>query len=98
MWLLIDKNTKEAFLKKLKLCMQSFDYKDEQKDVKGKVSNLLISYELSVIDRPPVSYQRATADSLRLEKCSQPHYSKFGWSYPNDWKKHFQTITQREKI
>jgi len=32
-----DKNTKEAFLKKLKLCMQNFDYKDETKDVKGKV-------------------------------------------------------------
>ena len=38
MSLLLDKNTKEAFLKKLKLCMQNFDYKDETKDVKGKVS------------------------------------------------------------
>ena len=36
----LDKNTKEAFLKKLKLCMQNFDYKDETKDVKGKVSLL----------------------------------------------------------
>ena len=40
MCLNIDKNTKEAFLKKLKLCMQSFDYKDESKDVKGKVRPL----------------------------------------------------------
>ena len=38
MSLILDKNTKEAFLKKLKLCMQNFDYKDETKDVKGKVS------------------------------------------------------------
>ena len=38
MSMLLDKNTKEAFLKKLKLCMQNFDYKDETKDVKGKVS------------------------------------------------------------
>lgn len=35
-----NKNTKEAFLKKLKLCMQSFDYKDESKDVKGKTDRL----------------------------------------------------------
>jgi hypothetical protein len=35
-----NKNTKEAFLKKLKLCMQSFDYKDEAKDVKGKTDRL----------------------------------------------------------
>ena len=36
--LLIDKNSKEAFLKKLQLCMKNYDYKDETKDVRGKVS------------------------------------------------------------
>ena len=35
-----NKNTKEAFLKKLKLCMQTFDYKDETKDAKGKADRL----------------------------------------------------------
>lgn len=33
-----DKNSKEQFIKKLQLCMKTYDYKDEQKDVKGKVS------------------------------------------------------------
>lgn len=32
-----DKNSKEQFIKKLHLCMKTYDYKDEQKDVKGKV-------------------------------------------------------------
>jgi hypothetical protein len=33
-----DKNSKEAFMKKLGVCMKCYDYKDESKDVKGKVS------------------------------------------------------------
>ena len=33
-----DKNSKEQFIKKLGLCMKTYDYKDETKDVKGKVS------------------------------------------------------------
>jgi len=39
-------NTKEAFLKKLKLCMQNFDYKDESKDAKGKTDRLQAINEL----------------------------------------------------
>jgi len=39
-------NTKEAFLKKLKLCMQNFDYKDESKDSKGKQDRLQAINEL----------------------------------------------------
>ena len=34
----LDKNSKESFIKKLQLCMKNYDYKDETKDVKGKVS------------------------------------------------------------
>jgi hypothetical protein len=33
----VDKNSKDAFLKKLQLCMKTYDYKDETKDVRGKV-------------------------------------------------------------
>lgn len=36
----LDKNSKEAFIKKLQVCMKNYDYKDETKDVKGKVSIL----------------------------------------------------------
>ena len=39
----IGKNSKEAFLKKLQICMKNYDYKDETKDVRGKVSTHLIS-------------------------------------------------------
>ncbi len=35
------KNSKEAFLKKIKICMKNFEYSDETKDVKGKVSELV---------------------------------------------------------
>ena len=37
-----DKNSKEQFIKKLQMCMKNYDYKDEQKDVKGKVSFLFL--------------------------------------------------------
>ena len=40
----IDKNSKEQFIKKLQLCMKTYDYKDEQKDVKGKVRMLYHSF------------------------------------------------------
>ena len=33
-----DKNSKEQFIKKLQICMKTYDYKDESKDVKAKVS------------------------------------------------------------
>jgi len=33
----IGKNMKDLFLKKLQICMKTFDYADETKDVKGKV-------------------------------------------------------------
>lgn len=33
----LDKNSKEAFIKKLQICMKHYDYKDETKDVRGKV-------------------------------------------------------------
>ncbi len=36
----LDKNSKESFLKKLQICMKIYDYKDESRDVKGKVRNI----------------------------------------------------------
>ena len=46
---LLGKNSKEAFLKKVQLCAKTFDYKDETKDVKGKVRlhQCLLEYRLS---------------------------------------------------
>lgn len=34
----VDKNSKDAFIKKLQMCMKTYDYKDEGRDVKGKVT------------------------------------------------------------
>jgi hypothetical protein len=41
-----NKNSKESFIKKLQLCMKNYDYKDEQKDVKGKTERLNAIQEL----------------------------------------------------
>ena len=40
---LVDKNSKESFIKKLHLCSKIYDYKDETKDVKGKVSPSMLN-------------------------------------------------------
>jgi len=42
----VNKNSKEQFIKKLHLCMKTYDYKDEQKDVKGKTERLNAITEL----------------------------------------------------
>ena len=39
---LVDKNSKESFINKLHLCSKIYYYKDETKDVKGKVSLIFI--------------------------------------------------------
>ena len=45
----LDKNSKELFIKKLQLCMKTYDYKDETKDVKGKNERLNAVNELQVM-------------------------------------------------
>ena len=35
------KNMKDLFLKKLQICMKTYDYTDETKDVKGKVNSIV---------------------------------------------------------
>ena len=44
--------SKEGFLKKLQICMKHYDYKDETKDVRGKVpiSLIRIIFNLCCID------------------------------------------------
>jgi len=37
---MMKKNSKEALIKKLTICMKHFDYKEESKDVKGKQERL----------------------------------------------------------
>ena len=62
---IIGKNSKEAFLKKLQICMKTYDYKDETKDVRGKVNYthihahmlILVMYRLRD-SMPSMSYSR----------------------------------------
>ena len=68
--------------------MQTFDYKDESKDVKGKVSKSQFLMCFIFLDWPFVSYQRALVDSSRLEERCEFDHPKFGRCDPNDRKKH----------
>lgn len=42
-------NAKESFLKKVHICKRTFDYKDEQKDVKGKTERLNAIQDLQMM-------------------------------------------------
>lgn len=42
----LDSNNKDQFLRKIKLCQNVFDYKDETRDVKGKTDRLNAIQEL----------------------------------------------------
>ncbi len=39
--------SKEGFLKKLQICMKHYDYKDETKDVRGKVNLDILLQDLT---------------------------------------------------
>ena len=79
--LFADKNYKETFMKKINLCMKTYDYKDETKDVKGKVSLIsrpalceidLMSF-LANLDRETQRYHWASDHAPGLEKCGERH-------------------------
>ena len=57
--LLLGKNSKEAFLKKLQICMKTYDYKDETKDVRGKVTSISMFKDFTIfnLDRKIKRYQ-----------------------------------------
>mmetsp|Transcript_18427 Transcript_18427/g.24739 ORF Transcript_18427/g.24739 Transcript_18427/m.24739 type:complete len:82 (+) Transcript_18427:24-269(+) len=45
----VNKNSKEQYIKRLQMCMKNYDYKDEQKDVKGKAERLNAIHELQMM-------------------------------------------------
>ena len=45
----IGKNMKDLFLKKLQICMKTYDYNDETKDVKGKVTIIILRVKGSTL-------------------------------------------------
>jgi len=60
--------------------MKIYDYKDETKDVKGKVG----TYKLIFLDRETQCYLRALADAPGPEKCFLSDYSQLGRGHAND--------------
>ena len=104
---LTDKNSKEQFIKKLQLTMKTYDYKDEQKDVKGKVSSSSDSLHRSSIHvfiphRKILSIDwalkrdhRAPSDASGLENRCERHHSQPRRSHADDWEKHFQATAKR---
>ena len=61
----LDKNSKDAFLKKLQICMKNYDYKDESRDVKGKVRY----FNSFFIDWKTKCGLRIATNALRPKKC-----------------------------
>ena len=69
---IVDKNSKETFIKKLHLCSKIYDYKDETKDVKGKVSSLS---KLISSDRRSVLMQSRSSSRCSVTKRMWPSLS-----------------------
>lgn len=71
--------------------MKTYDYKDETKDVKGKVK----FHRPNLLDW--TSQYRAGTSVLVAgpKKRYEPNHTQLGRSYANDWKEHFQTTAKR---
>ena len=69
----IDKNgMKEIFLKKLQICMKTYDYNDETKDVKGKVGRL----DVHQLEREDQCHKRAPIPAVGPKERDPDDYSK----------------------
>lgn len=60
---------KDLFLKKLQICMKTYDYADETKDVKGKVRQVLS------LERENQRYFWAIKLAIRAKECHAVDYS-----------------------
>ena len=77
------------------MCMKNYDYKDETKDVKGKVSSNSTHPD---VDRTPERYPRIAANALRPKECSITHYPQPRRSDANDREEHLPPPSQCEEI
>ena len=66
--------------------MKTYDYKDETKDVRGKVTSIPMFKDFTIfnLDRKIKRYQWTSVNVRRLEKRGYSHNTKPGWSYVND--------------
>ena len=58
----------------MQLCMKTYDYKDESRDVKGKVRYLALLTNF-MIDWKTQCYSRTLINAPRLEECHNFNYS-----------------------
>ena len=75
--------------------MKNYDYKDEGRDVKGKVKFKYCSNQLVHLDWETQRNLRAPANAAGLEKCDGPNHSQLGRGHANDRKEYLQTPAQR---
>lgn len=72
--------------------MKIYDYKDESRDVKGKVSSNL---PVTFVDRKTERNHRVTTNAPGLKERSKSNHSQPRRSYADDWEKYLQTSTKR---
>jgi len=68
--------------------MKIYDYKDESRDVKGKVRSIPTK---NLADRETECDLRATTNATGLKERSQSDHSQPRRGNADDWEKHFQT-------
>lgn len=74
--------------------MKTYDYKDETKDVKGKVW----PHHFNLLDWTSQHSAGVAVLVAGPEKRYQPDHTQPGRSYADDWKKHFQTPAKRKEV
>lgn len=89
---IIGRNMKELFIKKLHICTKTYDYNDETKDVKGKVSDLL-----TIAERENQCHFRVARASPRTEVRDEPHHPQLRRGDADDREEHLQASPQRKE-
>lgn len=74
--------------------MKTYDYKDETKDVKGKV----IYHSYNLLDWTSQHSAGVAIVVAGLEKRYQPNHTQPGRSNADDWKEHFPTPAKRKEV
>ena len=73
--------------------MKTYDYKDETKDVKGKV----IYHSYNLLDWTSQHSAGVAIVVAGLEKRYQPNHTQPGRSNADDWKEHFRPLPNVKK-
>lgn len=83
---------KELFIKKLHICTKTYDYNDETKDVKGKVSA-----SDNALERENQRHFRVARASSGVEVSDELDHPQLGRGDVDDREEHLQTSPQRKE-